>query len=44
MRQLWIHGAAALFEVEDGKRSKATADSDDDGSGTGLSAGQQQKP
>eukprot|EP01046_Picozoa_sp_COSAG06_P021538 COSAG06_NODE_1624_length_8892_cov_3872.704424_1_plen_1008_part_10 len=37
-------GAAALFEVEDGKRSKAAADSDDDGSGTGLSAGQQQKP
>ena len=37
-------GAAALFEVEDGKRLKATADSDDDGSGTGLCSGQQQKP
>eukprot|EP01046_Picozoa_sp_COSAG06_P103104 COSAG06_NODE_49264_length_326_cov_1.352423_1_plen_97_part_01 len=32
-------GAAALFEVEDdGKRPKAAADSDDDGSGTGLSS------
>eukprot|EP01046_Picozoa_sp_COSAG06_P028656 COSAG06_NODE_2598_length_6603_cov_35.529982_2_plen_754_part_01 len=36
-------GAAALFEVEDGKRRKAVADSDDDGAGTGLSSGQQQK-
>eukprot|EP01046_Picozoa_sp_COSAG06_P052970 COSAG06_NODE_9041_length_2005_cov_2.635887_2_plen_644_part_01 len=37
-------GAAALFEVEDGKRPKAAAVSDDDGIGTGLSVGQQQKP
>eukprot|EP01043_Picozoa_sp_COSAG02_P059552 COSAG02_NODE_7613_length_2933_cov_40.392378_1_plen_974_part_01 len=37
-------GAAALFEIEDGRRLKVAADSNDDGSGTGLSAGQQQKP
>eukprot|EP01046_Picozoa_sp_COSAG06_P022315 COSAG06_NODE_1723_length_8586_cov_69.274420_1_plen_379_part_10 len=39
-------GAAALFEVEDGKRPKQSSPGDgaDDGSGTGLSSGQQQKP
>eukprot|EP01046_Picozoa_sp_COSAG06_P086055 COSAG06_NODE_32693_length_501_cov_4912.606965_1_plen_166_part_11 len=37
-------GAAALFELEEDKRPKAAAVSDgNDGAGTGLSSGQQQK-